>query len=213
MIKCDVIQDLLPLYHDNVASDDSRAMVDEHLKSCSDCREILTKIQEGNDSIHLGVDTAEIGAFRKMKSKLRKKSVAMILAAVLATALLCCGAAVPFSIPYNAEKTSVNLAYDNVIDIFYDGNYAGVDARAEGNTLYIGYYGTVYAQIFKPSERLQFSIGSSLAIDYGMNSAMIPISEQIDRIYYVNYRQLRSVGTGTADEIEGAILIWERVEQ
>ena len=213
MIKCDVIQDLLPLYSDNVASDGSRAIVDEHIKSCSDCHAILAKMQDGDDSIHLSVDTAEIGAFRKMKSKLRKKSVLMILAAVLTTTILCCGAAaVPFSIPYDEEKTSVNLAYDEVIDIFYEGNYAGVDAWADGDTLYIGYYGTAYTQLIKPSERLQFSIGNGIAVDYGMSSTIIQISEQINSIYYVNYRQLRSDGSGVAEEIENAILIWERGE-
>ena len=34
----DIVQDLLPLYHDGVCSDESRAAVEEHLKTCEDCR-------------------------------------------------------------------------------------------------------------------------------------------------------------------------------
>ena len=34
----DIVQDLLPLYHDGVCSDKSRAAVEEHLQTCQDCR-------------------------------------------------------------------------------------------------------------------------------------------------------------------------------
>ena len=37
----DIVQDLLPLYHDNVCSEKSRAAVEEHLKACETCRAAL----------------------------------------------------------------------------------------------------------------------------------------------------------------------------
>ena len=37
----DIVQDLLPLYHDNVCSEKSRAAVEEHLKTCENCRAAL----------------------------------------------------------------------------------------------------------------------------------------------------------------------------
>jgi hypothetical protein len=42
-ISCDIIRDLLPLYHDGVCSADSRALVEEHLKGCAGCRAELDK--------------------------------------------------------------------------------------------------------------------------------------------------------------------------
>ncbi len=36
-MKCNVIQDLLPLYIDDCCSEESRQIVEEHLKSCSQC--------------------------------------------------------------------------------------------------------------------------------------------------------------------------------
>lgn len=38
--KCEVIQDLLPLYIDNICSDESRRMVSEHLESCNECKKL-----------------------------------------------------------------------------------------------------------------------------------------------------------------------------
>lgn len=40
----DIIFDLLPLYHDGVCSQASRAAVEEHLKNCETCREALAEI-------------------------------------------------------------------------------------------------------------------------------------------------------------------------
>ena len=35
---CNVIRDLMPLVLDRVASDESREMVETHIRSCEDCR-------------------------------------------------------------------------------------------------------------------------------------------------------------------------------
>ena len=37
----EIVQDLLPLYHENVCSERSRAAVEAHLKTCKDCRATL----------------------------------------------------------------------------------------------------------------------------------------------------------------------------
>ena len=42
--QCKIIEDLLPLYHDGVCSEESREMVDEHLAQCEDCRKLLEQI-------------------------------------------------------------------------------------------------------------------------------------------------------------------------
>ena len=42
-ITCDVIRDLLPLYHDDVCSEDSRRLVETHLEACPACRAELKK--------------------------------------------------------------------------------------------------------------------------------------------------------------------------
>ena len=35
---CNIIQDLLPLYHDNVCSEESRRAVQQHLPECEACQ-------------------------------------------------------------------------------------------------------------------------------------------------------------------------------
>ena len=43
-MNCDIIQDLLPLYHDGVCSAASQAAVEDHLASCKTCREALSAL-------------------------------------------------------------------------------------------------------------------------------------------------------------------------
>lgn len=42
--QCKIVEDLLPLYHDGICSQESREMVDAHLKSCKACQSKLTEI-------------------------------------------------------------------------------------------------------------------------------------------------------------------------
>ena len=45
ILDCKVIEDLLPLYLDNVCSDTSKQLVGEHLKECEDCRRLINTTQ------------------------------------------------------------------------------------------------------------------------------------------------------------------------
>ena len=42
-ISCEIIKDLLPLYYDNVCSNDSKLLVEKHISECTSCRKYLDK--------------------------------------------------------------------------------------------------------------------------------------------------------------------------
>ena len=44
--NCDVIQDLLALYHDGVCSEESRAAVEEHLAECERCSSVAKQLED-----------------------------------------------------------------------------------------------------------------------------------------------------------------------
>lgn len=44
-MKCSVIQDLLPSYVDNICSDDTRELVQEHVAECAQCKEKLEQMK------------------------------------------------------------------------------------------------------------------------------------------------------------------------
>ncbi|MFL0584877.1 zf-HC2 domain-containing protein [Solibacillus silvestris] len=44
-VSCEIVKDLLPLYYDNVCSDDSKRMVEEHLVYCQSCKIELDRLK------------------------------------------------------------------------------------------------------------------------------------------------------------------------
>ena len=59
-MNCDVIRDLLPLYADEVCSEASKALVEEHLQSCERCGKELSFMQgDETNAIAEEVNTAQ----------------------------------------------------------------------------------------------------------------------------------------------------------
>lgn len=82
-ISCNIIEDLLPLYVDDMVSEDSRQLVEEHLKACPTCRRMqeeimrenhLTDVKKGSDSVQTNKMEAEL--LKKIRCKIRKKRIA-----------------------------------------------------------------------------------------------------------------------------------------
>lgn len=85
-MKCEVIRDLLPLYDEKLCSAESAALVEEHLKTCAACGELLEKLPEPEI---IEADEYAIKPFVKVKKKLRKRVIALIaLGAALLAVLI-----------------------------------------------------------------------------------------------------------------------------
>ena len=48
---CNVIQDLLPLYLDGVCSEESKAIVEQHLSECPACKDYYAAMREDSEII------------------------------------------------------------------------------------------------------------------------------------------------------------------
>lgn len=45
-VKCEIIRDLLPFYIDNTCSKESKIIVEEHLKNCTECNKLFKEVTE-----------------------------------------------------------------------------------------------------------------------------------------------------------------------
>lgn len=71
-IPCKVIKDLLPLYIDDVCSDDSRQLIVEHLSECEDCRSELVAIQNELPVDIYKQNVRDVQAVKKLSKKWKK---------------------------------------------------------------------------------------------------------------------------------------------
>lgn len=78
--SCDLIRDLLPLYCDEVCSQDSAEAVQEHIDTCESCRNIYMEMKQGTlreTPLEASLNSAEyekqqLASLRQVKKKLKK---------------------------------------------------------------------------------------------------------------------------------------------
>ena len=72
-LPCELIRDLFPSYIDNLTSDVTNILLEEHVKECDKCREILGRMQETTEGIVHFEEKKEIDFLRKTKKINQKK--------------------------------------------------------------------------------------------------------------------------------------------
>lgn len=100
-ISCEIIRDLLPLYHDNVCSKNSCKLVEEHLATCEQCKLELDKIDTDIKGVNNMEDAKPIRTIAK-KWKRDKKSA--FLGGTMIVSIIACIACI---IAYNSVGSYV----------------------------------------------------------------------------------------------------------
>ena len=80
--NCEVIRDLIPLYVDDVCSAESKKMVENHLKNCNECKEILETIKKDEKSKN-SIEKETMTSFYKKIKKSKIKTVIISLIVLL----------------------------------------------------------------------------------------------------------------------------------
>jgi predicted anti-sigma-YlaC factor YlaD len=87
-IPCDVVTDLLPLYHDGVCNQSTKKLVAEHLEECESCRVLLDKISNTTIDNKIKAESKEV---IKHQAKALKMRYAKNIGAVIFSSLLLLG--------------------------------------------------------------------------------------------------------------------------
>ncbi len=82
---CNIVQDLLPLYYDDVCSPSSKRLVEKHLKTCEKCQNTYNELK--NDSIDLMIKK-EADSVLKQHEKKEKSMILVIIAGLLLIPIL-----------------------------------------------------------------------------------------------------------------------------
>lgn len=92
-ISCAVVQDLLPLYHDGVLSEESGRLVEAHLAQCPQCRDVLAALAESELEDRFAAESQTV--LRRHRRLERRKAVFAggIIGGVLLVLLMCFGIA------------------------------------------------------------------------------------------------------------------------
>ncbi|MBP3254958.1 MAG: permease-like cell division protein FtsX [Clostridia bacterium] len=83
--ECNIVNDLLFSYSDNVLSNDSKEFVENHLKNCEKCNKKLNEInseKDNNNQIH------EIDYLKGIKKKVKNKNAIIIIIGILLVSVI-----------------------------------------------------------------------------------------------------------------------------
>ncbi len=125
--ECNIIRDLLPLYVENMASSDTAAFVEEHLKNCEGCRKEYERIKEPQPT----QETSDAAPLLKLSRKMKVKKIQTIaLTAVFLIALFVSAFAVldaPIYLPYSEGIVTSQQFGDKGILLTFDEEVTDFD--------------------------------------------------------------------------------------
>ncbi len=216
-IKCKIVQDLLPLYIDEVVSQDTKEMVDEHLQHCEECKKEYETMkldlyipEENKDSL-----------FRTIRKKWRKKKVMTSIVSIFVTTTILIGAFLyvfyyETVIPYSEDLIYIEAKNENQLASRYFGeSYASVhethpmQLEIDGETKNVSfiYYTKTIAD--SPSRNLVNNEKSLNEKEYSFNLAE---SGKIDAVYYGEFdtEKITSGKDSWEEILKRSTLIWEK---
>ena len=125
-ISCNVIKDILPLYAEDMACEETKGLVEAHLCSCEGCRNVLqelkTKPEETTDKQMAGLKLVSDGI---RKTKIWTVATAVFLVITIIASLL---VFLTFPVWATAEEAikEVECLEDGRIKVYFTGQYGGV---------------------------------------------------------------------------------------
>lgn len=139
-ISCDVIRDLLPLYAEDLTSEESNKLVDEHLCTCDPCTKQLA-IMKKAAALPVDVDT---GALKRVGNTIRRRRILAVLTVLLFVVTLVMSGAMLLDakIYLTAEQAvqSVEQRDNGDVVIYLNDCVMGMGATQHNDS---GNYGTV----------------------------------------------------------------------
>ena len=118
-LPCEMMEDLLPLYAENMATNATRAAVEEHLEGCQSCREKLSAMRGEAPEKAPAVALEPV----RRELKRRRRNVAITAVCAVAAVLLAVFSWLvkPVYLPYSEEAVRYEQQADGGYELTFDG--------------------------------------------------------------------------------------------
>lgn len=209
-ISCEVVKDLLPLYVDDICSEDSKQIVASHLDTCEECRREYNQIKY---DIHIEQENHDSSIISKISKKWRwekKKSFIwgvgflLVIVAAIVDFLIYSNFTVPVSndnilVSNVSELENGKIFFTlEVLDQLYANDYTW---KQKEDAVYITINSVRYNIFHKKNEKNDFGKNTNAKNNWLFNVN----NTSIKRIYYGAY--------DTPEKEKNAILIWSEEQQ
>ena len=146
-VSCDIIRDLLPLYAEDMVSEDSKKLVDDHLCRCDECVKILGNIKKGTP-VPVETDSEPLNKVKKMIIRRRALSVmASILTLLTLASFVNTYLFTPFQLTCEQALDDFYVREDGAVVIDYSAAVIGRSIGGINDNRVIHQYSTRYDTI------------------------------------------------------------------
>lgn len=88
--SCGIVRDLIPLYRDGVCGEESRRIVEEHLRECTDCREMSECLNDTTIERTLSKESESVLSNHEKKERRTAVTAGMIVSGILMIPVIVC---------------------------------------------------------------------------------------------------------------------------
>ena len=143
-ISCNIIRDLLPLYAEDLASEDTRALVDNHLCDCESCTEFLKEIKK-NTPVPMETETETLNKVKKTIIRRRGLSImASVFTLITLASLVFTFLFTPFQLTMEQALDDFYVREDGAVVIDYSPYVIGRSLSGMNENWFIHQYSTRY---------------------------------------------------------------------
>lgn len=152
MRDCNIIKDLLPLYKEDLLSNESKTFVEEHLKTCPECENLL------KDEIKIESKNTKPLDFvgKRIKKEARYSTLAAIALIGSILIFIISYLNTPRHIEYDKDLYKVYMN-DKTYTVEFSDKVSGIDYTDTEDAIYLDAYSTKYDEIFN-KDRLRKSL-------------------------------------------------------
>ena len=154
-ISCNVIKDILPLYVEDLASEESRSVVEQHISSCDKCKKELEDMQ----STDIPPMDTDIKPLKKARDKMKRKEYQTIIFTTAITLVIVMAIMSFLTAPdYLNDLTTVSILEnsDGTVLAYFDERVSGYDINKHyenGGYVYdITTWNSIWSRSFTKSE-------------------------------------------------------------
>ncbi len=187
-IDCEVIKDLLPSYADKISSKTTNKLVEEHLKKCKNCSDVLKNMNKEIDNEIIENQNEQIDYLKGFK----RKKIATIICVIIITILICVNLFFVISTIIMNAKFLIDL--DEIDSYVWTGAYETVGSGKEQNEMTIDLFCKKYQilcdDVIKDEEKKEVYIKVSGTYTFLENGCRTPVgvtnTKDINKIYIEN---------------------------
>jgi hypothetical protein len=143
-ISCNIIRDLLPLYAEDLASQDTKELVDAHLCSCEDCTNVLNSMRKSPPIPAEG--SAE--SLNLVKKTIRRRRILSVMAAVMTVITIASAVFTYMFTPFQLTKEQAledfYVREDGAVVLDYSPYVTGRSLSGMNENWFIHQYSTRY---------------------------------------------------------------------